>query len=244
MTVVVLLLLLGANAPQVDTFKIDGAAVCPSIPAGLVVPKGIPAAAKFYERRILMHLHEAWGLGRAAIVFAQIHQESGFDCRAVSQKGAAGLAQFMPSTAVLMQKNSEYLKQLMKFCSDVKGCPFSPDWALRAMALLDKENYQRYRQPTGDERYAFMLADYNGGNVALRAEIRLCASLPFCDSTKYFGHVREKCGSGLAPGSTPGQQPLPHVTRTDKDCKENTEYPRAILRDLRPRYAVWLLPGL
>jgi hypothetical protein len=233
-----------ARPVQAEPVKVDGAAVCPSIPAGLIVPDGIPPAARFHQRRLLLHLHEAWGLGRAPIVFAQIHQESGFRCEAVSPKGAAGLAQFMPGTASLMHKNPEYAKQLNSLCSSAKGCPFSPEWAARAIALLDKENYTRYAQSTGDERYAFMLADYNGGNVALRAEARLCASRPSCDPTKYFGHVRDKCGSGLDRATKLQPQPEVRPTRSSRDCKENTEYPRVILHDLRPRYALWLPPGL
>lgn len=93
-----------------------------------------------------MHLNEAWGPGRAALVFAQIHQESGFKCDAESTKKARGLAQFIPSTARLMHKNVEYAKQLAKYCADASGCPFDPDWAVRAMALLDKEDYNRYRR--------------------------------------------------------------------------------------------------
>jgi hypothetical protein len=227
--------------PPPPGITLSGAAACPAIPPGIVVPRGIPPAAKFYQRQIIRHLHEAWGLGRAPVVFAQIHQESGFKCESVSNMGAHGLAQFMPGTAVLMQKHSEYARHLVQYCAEVKGCPFNPDWALRALALLDKEDYARYPRAIDDERYAFMLADYNGGNTALRAEINFCATQPGCDATKYFGAVRDVCGRGLQGTSAPGM--APRSTRTAENCKQNTDYARIILHDLRPRYRAWLVPG-
>jgi hypothetical protein len=240
-TAILLTMFLALSAEPQEAIKLSGAAACPSISPGLVVPKGVPPAAKFYERRIIRHLHEAWGLGHAPVVFAQIHQESGFDCTEVSKAGAAGLAQFMPGTAVLMHQNSAYAKQLKEFCASAGGCPFDPDWAFRAMALLNREAYNRYKQASGDERYGFMLADYNGGTV-LRAEVRFCAAHPPCDMTKYFGNVRDNCGRGLPP--PPGSSSPFAITRRSGNCEENTNYPQIILQQHRPKYVKWLPPGL
>jgi soluble lytic murein transglycosylase-like protein len=76
----------------------------------------------------------------AALLAAQINQESGFDPRAVSETNAQGIAQFEPDTA------------------GSKGVdPWDPDSAIHGMARLDC----RYVQKFGSVELA--LAAYNGG---------------------------------------------------------------------------------
>lgn len=89
-----------------------------------------------------------------------------------------------------------------------------------------------------------MLADYNGVVVALLAEIRVCEKTPACDSTPYFGHVRNFCGQAAAPTRPRGHPDPLKPSETAKVCKENTEYPVKIINELRPKYAAWLPPGI
>lgn len=62
-----------------------------------------------------------------AILAAQIHQESGFNPRAVSPAGAEGIAQFEPATARAMGVD-----------------PFDPHAAIAAMARLDCSEARRF----------------------------------------------------------------------------------------------------
>lgn len=63
-------------------------------------PEGRPALPSFVPARFAPMIAAAaqrWNVG-AALLAAQIHQESGFNPFAVSGAGAAGIAQFMPAT--------------------------------------------------------------------------------------------------------------------------------------------------
>jgi Transglycosylase SLT domain len=76
----------------------------------------------------------------AALLAAQINQESGFDPKAVSVTDAMGIAQFEPGTAASNHVN-----------------PWDPDSAIHGMARLDCSNYRRFGSVT------LALAAYNGG---------------------------------------------------------------------------------
>lgn len=76
----------------------------------------------------------------AALLAAQINQESGFDPRSVSETNAQGIAQFEPDTAASNHVN-----------------PWDPDSAIHGMARLDCAYTRRYGTVT------LALAAYNGG---------------------------------------------------------------------------------
>lgn len=76
----------------------------------------------------------------AALLAAQINQESGFDPRAVSDTNAQGIAQFEPDTA-----------------SSNGVDPWDPDSAIHGMARLDCRYVKRFGSVT------LALAAYNGG---------------------------------------------------------------------------------
>ena len=66
----------------------------PGAGAASSVPSFVPAAYRDALRRAATR----WSVG-AALLAAQLQQESGFDPRSVSSAGAQGIAQFMPGTA-------------------------------------------------------------------------------------------------------------------------------------------------
>ncbi len=62
--------------------------------ASSAVPAWVPGA----YARLVSESAQRWSVG-AALLAAQLQQESGFNAHAVSRRGARGIAQFMPSTA-------------------------------------------------------------------------------------------------------------------------------------------------
>ena len=189
--------------------------------------KRMTTAAFPHRRQIIREAHYRFGLMPTAVFFAQIFQESGFAANASSRVGAQGLAQFMTGTARAMQRN--YDSQLAEFCSERGGCPLDAKWAIRAMILLDKENFRARRFARGDEQLAFMLADYNGGLTWLNTERDYCAQTRSCDPDVYFNGVALACGKSASG-----------PTRALGHCRENTGYAEKILYEWRPVYHRWL----
>ena len=116
----------------------------------------IPVEAERYRRTLERTANFYWGLDApVATIAAQIHQESLWRPDARSHVGAQGLAQFMPDTADWFA--SMYPDALGE------NAPFSPGWALRAAVLYDQWLYQRVQAAGDCDRWAFVLAGYNGG---------------------------------------------------------------------------------
>lgn len=114
----------------------------------------VPRAALPYKSDLTREARLVWGLNAPVSTFAgQIHQESGWNPRAVSPVGARGMAQFMPATA-----------RWICGAYDLDGCDTTnPRWALRALITYDRHLYDR--TPDGDEcgRMWAALRGYNGG---------------------------------------------------------------------------------
>lgn len=177
----------------------------------------VPAAAQQHRALLVRSAHAVWGLDAPVAVFAaQVHQESGWRTDAVSQVGARGLAQFMPSTA---QWWCDLIQVSQSDCQ-----PQNPAWALRALVGYDKYLYDR--TPTRYSAYDRMwvaLRGYNGG----------------------LGHwQREAAASGAAqPTRQQVDAACGKARRAAVHCRENLGYPRRILVELQPRYLGWG-PGL
>lgn len=115
----------------------------------------IPDSANRYRREYARIVRSEWGLnGPIASLAAQIHQESTWDCRAISRVGARGCAQFMPATAVWIGDVDHALKA---------GDLHSPAWAFRAQAVYMKWLHARIKASDQCNQMAFALAAYNGG---------------------------------------------------------------------------------
>lgn len=115
----------------------------------------VPDAARAFKREYTAIARSEWGLmAPVSSLAAQIHQESGWNCRAVSRVGARGCAQFMPATA----------KWIGDVDRDLRGGDvLSPAWGFRAQAVYMKWLHERVRADNACERMAFALAAYNGG---------------------------------------------------------------------------------
>lgn len=171
-------------------------------PAGIEIPR----MAKKYRRTLIREARARFGLGApVATMAAQIHQESLWRPDAVSRVGAAGMTQFMPGTASWI---TEIFPELGR------AEPLNPQWAIRAMVRYNRWLYERLTGFDDCERWAFVLASYNGG---LGWTMRRKARSPFPEIC-----LGMTCD--INPGITPANQ------------KQNADYARRILMRLELDY--------
>ena len=176
----------------------------------------IPPAAETYRALLAREAKLQFGLDApVARLAAQVHQESAWRADARSPVGAQGLAQFMPGTATWIAEI--YPRQL-----GAGPAPYSPGWALRAMAVYDRHLLDRTAGHTACDRWWLMLRSYNGGAGHIRAESRNAA-----DPLDRHA-VDAACGT---------------ARRSAKHCPENTGYPRRILLRWEPVYLAAHWPG-
>lgn len=119
----------------------------------------------------------------AAVVAAQIAQESAFDPRAQSPVGARGLLQFMPKTASWAQS---YVGV---------GSPDDPMWSLRAGVWYMRWLYDRVKYPSECHQWGAALSGYNGG-IGWHARRQANASDP-----RDFWHSVRTVNPGVSPAS-------------------------------------------
>jgi soluble lytic murein transglycosylase-like protein len=185
----------------------------------------IPLGARRYGAAVIRDAHFYWGFGAPVAMFlGQIHQESRWRADARSPD-AAGLTQFTPQTAADMTRM--YPADLRALCEG-RDCRFDPQWAIRAMIIYDLNLYREFALTTSadDETLAFALAAYNGGARWLTREAMACDDWPECNSSHFVDVVR-MCGKT-------------HPARSAASCRENRNYPAAILYRWRPMYQRWL----
>lgn len=170
----------------------------------------IPRRAVQYRADLTRVAHAEWGLDAPIATFAaQLHQESGWNPRAVSQVGAQGMAQFMPATA--------------RWWCDKTGTtpgnclPSNPVWSLRALVGYDRWLYERIKGANEFDRLWATLRSYNGGLGHWQNEAKIAGSLKRAE-------VDGVCGA---------------AKRAAVHCRENLDYPRRILINLQPLYANW-----
>ena len=171
-----------------------------------------PREAMKYQRELIRSARAVWGMNAPIAVFgAQIHQESSWRPDARSAY-AGGLAQFTPATADWI--GSTYRTELG--LSD----PFNPSWAMRALVRYDRHLFDRIEAATPCDRWAFVLAAYNGGNGWISRD-RALAMRNGADPDRWWGHVEL------------------YSPRAEWAFRENRRYPRRILLVLQPRYLRW-----
>jgi hypothetical protein len=140
---------------------------------GAALPAWVPAAyAGAIRGASIRH-----GVG-AALLAAQLRQESGFDARAVSRAGARGIAQFMPGTA-----SSYGLRN-----------PFDAEAAIDAQARLMADLLRRFGS------VPLALAAYNAGPGV----VGVCWCVPAIAETRAYvaaivALVTARGGGGAAP---------------------------------------------
>lgn len=178
----------------------------------------MPRQAALYRATVIREVRFYWGMAEKPSTFlGQIHQESTFREDAKSPVGATGLAQMMPGTSRWLMEI--YPRDLKELCPDKSGCPLSPAWAIRSLVLFDKRLYDDFRWANGAiERWSATLSGYNGGRSWVLRERRACAGTVGCNDTLWFGNIELAC------------------LRSATSCKENRNYPRRILLELRHHY--------
>lgn len=188
----------------------------PAIPARAVSPapattvRGVPAAALRHRAELTRCARTVWGLDApVATLAAQIHQESGWRADAVSPVGARGMAQFMPATGRWI---AELYPEL------AANDPFSPGWAMRALATYDRYLWDRVDARDDCHRMAMALSAYNGGLGWVRRDAKMAA------------------GQGLSPNAWWDHVETVNAGRSAAAWKENRGYPRRILLTLEPLY--------
>lgn len=189
---------------------LSGPAQGAEIPPATLLQRGVPRAALKYRTTLIRVAASEWGQDAPIAAFAaQVHQESGWNPRAVSHVGAQGMAQFMPATA-------RWWCDLIGM-SPVECQPANPTWALRALVGYDKWLYDRVRGASEGDRLWAALRAYNGGLGHWLAEAKAAGTwdrLP----------VDAACGQ---------------ARRSRMHCPENLGYPRRILITLQPLYLGW-----
>ncbi|MCG5047307.1 transglycosylase SLT domain-containing protein [Pectobacterium brasiliense] len=172
-----------------------------------------PAAAQQYRSDLIRNARLDWGLNAPVADFAaQLHQESGWNPRAVSPVGAQGLAQFMPATAKWISGIMPELKT---------NQPFNPAWSMRALTKYDRWIWQRVNAADDCQRMAMTLSGYNGGLGWVQRDQKLAAQRGL-DRQRWFGHVATV-----------------NAGRSAANWRENRHYPQRILLALAPRYLTW-----
>ena len=140
-----------------------------------------PADARFattYDR--LIEEHATTYSVPPHLVRAVVQVESGFNPRAVSAKGAMGLMQLMPATAIEMGVRN----------------PFDPDENIRGGVAYLRQLLNRY---AGDQKLA--LAAYNAGPEAVRRYGDRVP--PFRETRDYVSRVDGRSGGGYSSVATP-----------------------------------------
>lgn len=177
----------------------------------------VPQEAARYKRELTRIVGQEWGLGGpVALHAAQIHQESGWRAGVSSPVGAQGLAQFMPGTSSWMAQLYPDLGQ---------AAPYSPSWAMRAMARYNHFNWQRLDNAADAcNRWAMTLSAYNGGLGWVQRDQRLAQSAGAVPRT-WWGSVER------------------YTSRADWAKRENRQYVTRILQSHTPLYIAAGWPG-
>jgi hypothetical protein len=149
----------------------------PGAGAASAVPSFVPAA----YREPLRRASSRWSVG-AALLAAQLQQESGFNSRSVSSAGAQGIAQFMPGTA-----RSYGLSD-----------PFDAPAAINAQAHLMHDLLRRFAS------VPLALAAYNAGPGRVAA----CWCVPPIAETQAYVARIVAIARGAGVSSASGEPPV------------------------------------
>lgn len=185
------------------------AALCAALMVSSAVAQ-VPAAAQPYRADLVRTARAVWGLDAPVATFAaQVHQESAWQPGAVSRVGAAGLAQFMPTTSRWIATVSPDL---------ATNDSFNPAWALRALVTYDRWLHNRVSAAKVCDRMAMALSAYNGG-LGWIARDKALASSQGLDPLAWFDGIE-----------------LVNAGRSASNWTENRAYPRRILLRHEPAY--------
>lgn len=118
----------------------------------------IPDLANRMRRDVVRLSQVEFGLdGRdyAALIGAQVHQESRWNPNAKSPVGAAGLMQIMPATSTWLSKTVPALG---------KSAPYDPRWSLAAGIEYDRQLFTQFKvYDSPCDHWGLVLLSYNRG---------------------------------------------------------------------------------
>ena len=149
----------------------------PGAGSASAVPDFVPAA----YREPLRRAASRWSVG-AALLAAQLQQESGFNPRSVSSAGAQGIAQFMPGTARTYGLSD----------------PFDAPAAINAQAQLMHDLLRRFAS------VPLALAAYNAG----AGRVAACWCVPPIAETQAYVARIVAIARGAGVSSTAGEPPV------------------------------------
>lgn len=147
--------------------------------AGGLKPGSVPAR---YEPWILKSAAQCPGTGMtAALLAAQIEQESRFDPGSVSRAGARGISQFLPGTFATWGRDED---------GNGRASPYDPADAIMAQgrmmcALLTRAA----KSGLAEDRTALALAGYNAGWGAVQ---RYGGIPPYAETQDYVARILER----------------------------------------------------
>lgn len=168
--------------------------------------------AESYQRDLIREARIIYGINAPiAMLAGQIHQESLWHPAAQSPY-ANGLTQFTPDTEAWIK--TVYPDVL----SDSNA--FDPQWAIRAMVRYDNWLYQRIRAVDDCNRWAMVLAAYNGGLGWINRDKRL-ATKNGADALRWWDNVER------------------YSTRSRAAFRENRAYPAKIIYQHQRQYLLW-----
>lgn len=104
---------------------------------------------------------------------------------------------------------------------------FNPEFQMIAILVMLKRNYRIFKDIEKDyDRFAFVLAAYNGGVAGIQADQRICKNISTCNSRLWFGNTEHT-----------SLKQRTKVKGYGKSFFEiNREYPRNILEVRRFKY--------
>ena len=133
-----------------------------------------------------------------SILAAQVEQESLWKERAelkTSREYGFGLGQFTQAYRSDGRLRFDAMAEIRAMHGSLAGWNwanrFNPTYQLRAVALKNKGNFQRFNTvvPNKASASAMMDAAYNCGIGCVQARRRMCAQVEGCIPTRWFGHV-------------------------------------------------------
>lgn len=184
-------------------------------------PMLVPLPARPYQRTMIRESRAVWGITAPTALFgAQIQTESAWRPGAHSIY-AAGLSQFIPSTADMMER---------KYPELGNDGPLNPQWAIRALVRYDHDIYRgRFVNavPPASEcdKWGFVLSGYNGGEGWISRDRAQCEQRAGCDPSRWYGHVER------------------YTTRSASNAQQNREYMKRIELQYQPLYRSWAPSG-
>lgn len=156
------------------------------------VAEEVPRNAKTLLPILVQEQQTYWpALTLPSALAAQVEQESNWNPRAelkTSREYGFGLSQITKTArfdnfALLTSKHPA----LAEWRWDDR---FNPRMQLRAMVLLNKDNYSQIKNAkTQADALAFSFSAYNGGLGGLNRDRAMCAAIHGCDKGRWFGHV-------------------------------------------------------